>query len=62
MDLINLMNFIDKNKYNIFMIMDENMKLLDILYEEDIIEALKIYGNIKIDEYLKQDYNGEKRK
>lgn len=62
MDLINLMNFIDKNKYNIFMIMDENMKLIDILYEEDIIEALKIYGNIKIEEYLKLDFNSEKTK
>ncbi len=58
MDLISLMNFIDKNKYNIFMIMDENMKLVDILYEDDIIEALKVYGNIKIDEYLKLDSNG----
>ena len=28
------------------------MKFMDVIYEEEIINALKKYGNIKIEEYL----------
>lgn len=51
-DLLKAMSILDKNKYNIFYVLNDEMKLLGILYEEELIEALKCFGNIAIDEYL----------
>lgn len=51
-DLLSVLGIIDKNKYNLFTILDEDMKVLDILYEEEIIEAIKTYGNISLSEYI----------
>ncbi|AYD41018.1 metalloprotease [Clostridium fermenticellae] len=57
-DLLSLMSIFDKNKYNVFIILDDQMKVLDIVYENDIVEGLKIYGNITIEEFLnKSDGN-----
>ena len=47
------MGLFDKSKYNIFMVLDENMNVVDIIYEEEIIEALKLYGNITIEKFIK---------
>lgn len=52
-DLLSAMGLFDKNKYNIFTILDEEMKVMDIIYEEEIINALKLYGNISIEEFMK---------
>lgn len=52
-DLLCVMGLFDKNKYNIFTVLDEEMKVMDILYEEEIISALKLYGNITIEEFMK---------
>ncbi len=52
-DLISVMALFDKNKYNIFTILDDNMKVVDIIYEEDIIDGLKLYGNISLEEFMK---------
>lgn len=50
--LLNLLRIVDKNKFNIFYILDEELKFLGILREDELIEALKKYGNIQIKEYL----------
>ena len=51
-NLLSVLGIIDKNKYNLFTILDENMKLIETLYEEEIIEAIKAYGNISLSEYI----------
>lgn len=58
-DMLSLMSIFDKNKYNIFTVLDEEMKVMDIIYEEEIINALKTYGNITIEEFIKNE-NQEK--
>lgn len=51
--LINLLALIDKNKFNTFYILNDNMEMIGIVYEDELIKALKTHGNISIDEYLK---------
>jgi len=51
-NLLSVLGIIDKNKYNLFTILDENMNMLEIVYEEEIIEAIKAYGNISLSEYI----------
>lgn len=51
-DLLSALGMIDKNKYNLFTVLDENMSVLEILYEEEIIRAIKTYGNISLSEYI----------
>ncbi|MDW8799857.1 M50 family metallopeptidase [Clostridium sp. A1-XYC3] len=58
-DMLSLMSIFDKNKYNIFTILDEEMKVMDIIYEEEVVNTLKVYGNITIEEFIK---NEEERK
>jgi len=51
-DLLTALGMVDKNKYNLFTVLDENMMVLEILYEEEIIQALKVYGNLSLLEYI----------
>lgn len=51
-DLIYILGIVEKNKYNIFFVLDDNMKVMDIIYEEEIIEALKLYGNITLEQLM----------
>ena len=51
-DLLSVLGIIDKNKYNLFTILDENMNVIETLYEEEIIQAIKTYGNISLIEYI----------
>ncbi|MBZ9688235.1 M50 family metallopeptidase [Clostridium estertheticum] len=51
-DLLMALGMVDKNKYNIFTVLDENMSVLEILYEEEIIRAIKAYGNISLLSYI----------
>ena len=51
-DLLSVISIIEKNKYNIFFVLDENMNIIHTLYESDILEGLKIYGNITLEEFL----------
>jgi stage IV sporulation protein FB len=51
-DLITALSIVDKNKYNIFTILDDDMKVMDIIYEEELIEALKVHGNLSFEEFL----------
>lgn len=49
--LVNALSIIDKNKFNMFYVLNDDMKLLYILYEDELVEALKKYGNITLEEY-----------
>ncbi|MBU3153538.1 M50 family metallopeptidase [Clostridium estertheticum] len=50
--LLYVLGIIDKNKYNLFTVLDGNMCVIETLYEEEIIEAIKTYGNISLNEYI----------
>lgn len=52
-DLLVALSVIDKNRYNVFTVLDDEMKVIDIIYEEEIIEALKKYGNITFEEFIR---------
>lgn len=51
-DLLFILSLVEKNKYNMFLVLNDDMKLVKTIYEEEIIEALKVYGNISIEEYI----------
>lgn len=50
--LVNVMAIIDKNRFNSFYVLDDDLRLLFIMYEDELIEALKLYGNITLEEYF----------
>ncbi|MBU3202721.1 M50 family metallopeptidase [Clostridium algidicarnis] len=50
--LLETLSLIDKNKYYTFVVLEDDMKVIDIVYEQEIIEGLKSYGNITLDEYI----------
>jgi len=52
--LVNVLGLVDRNKFNTFYVLDEEMKLIYILNEDELIEALKIYGNITLKEYIEE--------
>ncbi|KEI01001.1 metalloprotease [Clostridium botulinum] len=51
-NLLDALGVVDKNKYNLFTVLNDDMKVINIIYEEELIRALKIYGNISIEDYL----------
>lgn len=51
-DLLTALSIVDKNKYNILTVLDDEMKVMDIIYEEELVEALKLYGNVTVEEYI----------
>ncbi|AGK97042.1 M50 family metallopeptidase [Clostridium pasteurianum] len=51
-ELLKALSLAEKNKYNIFTVLDEELRVVDIIYEEEILEALKSYGNITIEELI----------
>lgn len=51
-DLLTALGMVDKNKYNIFTVLDDDLKVMDIIYEEEVVDALKLYGNITIEEFM----------
>lgn len=55
--LITLMGLVDKNKFNTFFILDEEMKILMIIHEDELIEALKDYGSLTVEEYINEKKN-----
>lgn len=50
--LVNVLGLVDKNKFNTFYVLDGEMKLLLVIHEDELIEALKLYGNISLEEYI----------
>lgn len=51
-DLLGIVSLFDKNKYNVFTVLDKELRVIDIIYEEEILNALKLYGNITIEEFI----------
>lgn len=52
--LVNVLALVDRNKFNTFYILDDDMKLIYILNEDELIDALKVYGNMTLEEYIEQ--------
>lgn len=50
--LVNVLTLVDKNKFNSFYALNEDMELLGIIHEDELIKALKNYGNMTIEEYM----------
>ncbi|MFU7517991.1 peptidase M50, partial [Clostridium sp. HCS.1] len=46
--LVNVLALVDRNKFNTFYILNDDMKLIYILHEDELIEALKSYGNMTV--------------
>ena len=46
------MTYVDKNRFNSFYVLNDDMKLIYILNEDELVEALKAYGNISIEDYV----------
>ncbi|MBU5483562.1 M50 family metallopeptidase [Clostridium sp. MSJ-11] len=56
--LVSILSIVEKNKYNIFYVLDNEMKVIDLIFEQEIIEGLKLYGNITLEEFMDvQDKN-----
>lgn len=51
-ELLDVMRMVDKSKFNTFYILDEELKLLKIIHEDELLEGLKNYGNITLEEYI----------
>lgn len=52
--LVNALGIVDKNKFNMFYVLDDDMKFIYILYEDELVEALKKYGNVTLEEYYQE--------
>lgn len=50
--LVKVLTYVDKNRFNIFYILNDDMKLIYILNEDELLEALRLYGNISIEDYV----------
>ena len=50
--LVNVMSIIDKNRFNSFYVLDDDLRLLFVMHEDELIEVLKLYGNITLEEYF----------
>lgn len=48
---VDLLKFLEKDKFHIFYVLDNNMKILYILKEDEFINILNNYGNIKLKDY-----------
>lgn len=51
-DLIKVLSLVDRNKFNSFFVLDDDMRLLGIIYEDELIKTLKESGNMTLEELL----------
>lgn len=51
-DLVTMLSMVDKNKYNIFFVLDDDMRVMDVIYEEEMVETLKNKGNMTIEKFI----------
>lgn len=56
--LVKVLTYIDKNRFNSFYVLDDDLNLIYILNEDELVEALKLYGNISIEDYVNSKKNG----
>lgn len=52
-NLVKILKLIDKDRFNCFYVLDDDMKLISIVYEDMIIKALNKYGNITMEQLIK---------
>ena len=50
--LLQLLDLVDKNKYNIFTVLDDDMDVIEVVYEEEIINGLKNQGNMTLEQFI----------
>jgi stage IV sporulation protein FB len=50
--LVNVLTLVDKNKFNTFYALNDDMELIGIINEDELIKALKYHGNITLEEYM----------
>lgn len=50
-DLLCAMSLLDKNRYCMFTVLDDEMRLIDLVYEDELIEGIKKYGNVTLNEF-----------
>lgn len=51
-DLLTAIGLVDRNKYNVFMVLDDNMNVIYTMYEGEVIDGLREYGNITLKEFF----------
>ena len=51
-DLLTAIGLVDKNRHCIFLVLDDEMRVIDMFYEEELIKGLREYGNISLTEFL----------
>lgn len=51
-DLLTAIGLVDKNKHCTFLVLDDEMRVIDMFYEEELIKGLREYGNISLTEFL----------
>lgn len=51
--LVNVLTLVDKNKFNTFYVLNDDIELIGIIHEDELIKALKYYGNISLEDYIK---------
>lgn len=51
-DLLTAIGLVDKNRHCIFLVLDDEMRVIDMFYEEELIKGLREYGNISLIEFL----------
>lgn len=49
--MLSIISYIEKNKFNTFYVLNDEMKLLYEIREDEIFEIIKEYGNISLEEY-----------
>ena len=50
--LLEMVKLIERKKYTVFLVLDESMNLIETIYETEVMEAIKDYGNLTLREYL----------
>lgn len=50
--LVRVLRLIDRDRFNSFYVLDDEMKLLGVIHEDAVIDGLKQYGNITVRELM----------
>ncbi|MCL2320660.1 MAG: site-2 protease family protein [Oscillospiraceae bacterium] len=50
--LLEMVKLIERKKYTVFLVLDSSMNLIDTIYETEVMEAIKDYGNLNLREFL----------
>lgn len=53
--LVKALSLLDKNRFNFFYVLDENLKVISVVYENELIDILGQYGNITFYEYFQKE-------